>query len=111
MYGLAAVDGRGRIADQAVVQALGWGPGTGLDMRPVRGVVVVQAEAGGSFRVTSQGHVRLPAPLRRWCALEAGDRVLLAADPVEGSLVVHPPAAMDAMVAWFRAGIARGDRA
>lgn len=111
VYGLAAVDGRGRIADRAIMQALGWAPGTSLDMRLVHGVVVIHAETSGPFRVTSQGHLRLPVSLRHGCALEAGDRVLLAADLAEGSLVVHSPAALDAMVAQFRASVLGGDRA
>ncbi|MFZ0119066.1 MAG: hypothetical protein WAL99_06380, partial [Pseudonocardiaceae bacterium] len=35
VYGLAAVDCRGRVADRAVVLALGWTPGTRLDIRQI----------------------------------------------------------------------------
>ncbi|PSK62779.1 hypothetical protein B0E53_05297 [Micromonospora sp. MH33] len=43
--------------------------------------------------------MRLPAVVRQWCGLTAGDRVLLAADPKAGRLVLHPPASLDAVVA------------
>ncbi len=40
VYGLAAVDCRGRVADRAVMHALGWTPGTRLDIRETRGLLV-----------------------------------------------------------------------
>jgi bifunctional DNA-binding transcriptional regulator/antitoxin component of YhaV-PrlF toxin-antitoxin module len=64
---------------------------------------------GGVFSVTGQGHVRLPATVRRWCGLATGDRVLLAAEPARGLLVVHPPAALDAMIGQFQAAVLAGD--
>ena len=60
---------------------------------------MVDADAGGAFAVTRQGHVRLPATIRHWCGLAAGDRLLLAADPALGRLVVYPPAALDRVTA------------
>jgi hypothetical protein len=106
-YGLAAVDCRGRIADRVVLRALGWAPATGLDIREAHGLLVITVDRRGGFRVTGQGHLRLPAAVRRWCGLVAGDRVLLAADLTEGALVVHPPAVLDAMITRFWAD-ARG---
>jgi hypothetical protein len=111
VYGLAAVDRRDRAADHVVVQALGWQPGTRLDIRETRGLLVVRADAHGVFSVTKQGHLRLPAPVRHCCGLVPGDRVLLAADPERDLLVVHPPAALDAMLAQRHAGLLGGDRA
>ncbi len=102
VYGLASVDCRGRVADRGVPRALGWEPGTRLDIWAVSGVLVVRACPDGVFTVTSLGHLRLPAPVRRWCALVAGDRVLLAAEPDLGRLVVYPLAALDAVLAAFR---------
>jgi bifunctional DNA-binding transcriptional regulator/antitoxin component of YhaV-PrlF toxin-antitoxin module len=58
----------------------------------------VAAAPHGVFRVAGQGFLFLPAPVRHWCGLAPGDRVLLVADPGAGWLVVHPPAAVDAMV-------------
>ncbi len=98
VYGLAVLDCRGRVADRAVLGALGWRAGTRLEIRTTGGLLVINADPRGRFGVTGAGHLRLPAPVRRWCGLGGGDRVLLAAEPVAARLVVHPPAALDAMI-------------
>ncbi|GGM67957.1 hypothetical protein GCM10011608_61480 [Micromonospora sonchi] len=49
--------------------------------------------------------------VRQWCGLTAGDRVLLAASPADGLLVVHPPAALDAMVVAVHADVLGGGQA
>jgi hypothetical protein len=40
--------------------------------------------------------------VRRWCRLSAGDRLLLAADPVTGVLVGYPVPVLDALLAAAR---------
>ncbi|MFJ5599902.1 AbrB/MazE/SpoVT family DNA-binding domain-containing protein [Micromonospora parva] len=111
VYGLAATDNSGRIADRTVIRALGWGPGTRLHIRETSGVIVVRLDRQGVFTVTGQGHLHLPAAVRHWCGLTAGDRVLLAANPADGLLVVHPPAALDAMVVAVHADLLGGGQA
>ena len=111
MYGLAAVDCRGRVADHAVVTALGWMPGTRLDIRESRGHLVIRTDTHGVFSVTNQGHLRLPATVRHCCGLLPGDRVLLAADPARELLIVHPPAALDDLLTQRHAGLLDGDLA
>jgi hypothetical protein len=105
------VDDRGRLADRAVWRALGWTPGTRLQIRLSGGLVVVVADPGGAFAVTRQGHVRLPATIRHWCGLAAVDRLLLAAEPALGRLVVYPPAALDRVTAALDAVALAGDGA
>jgi hypothetical protein len=99
VYGLAAVDSTGRVVDRAITQALGWTPGTRMHIRINGGLIVVDADPHGVFAMSGQGHVRLPARVRHWCRLATGDRVLLVADPAIQRLVVHPPAALGAMIA------------
>ncbi|MET7704626.1 hypothetical protein [Micromonospora sp. NPDC005413] len=108
VYGLAAIDISGRIADRTIIRALGWAPGTRLHIREGSGVIVVRLDRQGVFTVTGQGHLHLPSAVRHWCGLTAGGRVLLAANPPEGLLVVHPPAALDAMVVAVHAGVLGG---
>jgi bifunctional DNA-binding transcriptional regulator/antitoxin component of YhaV-PrlF toxin-antitoxin module len=103
------VDDRGRIADYAIVRALGWRAGTRLDIRVIGGLIVVTAGDAGAWSVTNLGHVRLPVAVRRCCGVEPGDRVLLAAEPAEGVLAVHPPTVMDTMLARFHAQVMAGD--
>jgi hypothetical protein len=111
VYGLAAVDCRGRVADRAVFAALGWLPGTRLDIRESRGLLVVRLDAHGVFSVTNQGHLRLPAAVRHCCGLIPGDRVLLAADPRRDVLIVHSPAVLDDLLAARHAELLGGDLA
>jgi bifunctional DNA-binding transcriptional regulator/antitoxin component of YhaV-PrlF toxin-antitoxin module len=99
VYGLAALDDRGRLGDRSVVRALGWSAGFGVDIGEAAGVLIVHARAKGEFRVSGQGHLRLPAVIRHRCGLAPGDRVLLAADPGQRQLVIYPPAVLDEFTA------------
>jgi hypothetical protein len=105
VYGLAAVDSTGRVVDRAITQALGWTPGIRLHIRLSGDLIVVDADVHGAFAISGQSHVRLPARVRHWCGLATGDRVLLVADPAMHRLVVHPPAALDAMIAVAHAQV------
>jgi len=98
VYGLSALDDRGRVADRVIMQALGWSAGLGLDIGETDGRLVIRPRGDGVFHVTGRGHLRVPAALRHRCGLEPGDRVLLAADPRQRQLVAYPPAALDALI-------------
>ncbi len=111
MYGLSAVDGRGRIADQTVTRALGWQPGNPLSIRVTDGLIIVTAAADGQLAVSSQGRVYLPTSARHACRITAGDRVLLAAEPADGVLTVHSLATLDAMISRFRDHVMTGEAA
>lgn len=82
-----------------------------LDIRHGGGAIVVRRDSRGVFAVTGQGHLSLPAAVRHWCGIEAGERVLLAADPAANLLVVYPPAIVDAMVARVERTVLGGDEA
>ena len=97
--GTSTVDCNGRISEAVVIPALGWHVGTRFDIRVTGGMVVVTACADAVFCVSRPGQIRLSAAVRRWCGLTGGDRVLLTADLDAGVLVVHPPAAVSALVA------------
>jgi len=111
VYGFGSVDHRGRVADLVAPRAIGWLPGTRLEISVVGGMLVVQARADGVICLTDRGPLRLPTPFRRWCGLVAGDRVLLAADPEAGRLVLHPPAVLDRLISDAHAGLADGGSA
>jgi hypothetical protein len=98
VYGLSTLDGGGRVADRVIMAALGWEPGKRLDVRVSRGLIAVFADDRGIFRIAERRFLHLPVAARRWCELTAGDRVLLAAYPLGGLLVVHPPGALDVVV-------------
>jgi hypothetical protein len=90
VYALSAVDKSGRVTDRSLVRALGWAPGTRLDVRERAGIIVVRSVADGVDRVSATGFVKVPLAVRRWCRIRTGDRVLLAGDPTGGVLVIYP---------------------
>ncbi|MCI0688888.1 MAG: hypothetical protein L0Y54_16900, partial [Sporichthyaceae bacterium] len=110
VYGLAGVDDRGRVADRTLIRALGWTEHTRLDLRVDTGRVVITAVTDGRHGLAGRDRVPLPARVRRGCGIEPGDRVLLAAEPADGVLTVHPLASLDAMLNTL-CGRARGDAA
>ncbi|WP_143234475.1 AbrB/MazE/SpoVT family DNA-binding domain-containing protein [Paractinoplanes atraurantiacus] len=99
VYGLCTLDAGGRIADKAILTALGWEPQQRLEIRVSRGLVGIYADSRGIFTVKSNRLLYLPLAARRWCELGAGSRVLLAAYPEGGLLLVHPPTVLDEVVA------------
>ena len=98
VYGMAAIDIRGRIADRHILRTLGWAPGTRLTIRETNGSLEIHTNRQGAFRITAQGHLRVPATLRHRCDLQPGDRALLVADPDHHRLVVCPPIALDTLL-------------
>lgn len=104
VYGLAAIDDRGRIADRVVLRALGWSAGRRLVIDESWGLLVIFPDASAPAQVTGQGHLRVPATLRHRCGLRSGDRVLLAADPEQHRLVVYPSTALDALLSHHSIG-------
>jgi hypothetical protein len=99
IYGLSTIDNRGRLVDTRLMRALAWAPDLRLAITAARGVLIVTPEVIGTLRVTSQGHLRIPAPLRHLCALTSGDRVFLATDSTRTRLQVYSPAALDILLA------------
>jgi hypothetical protein len=111
VYGVATVDQNGRVADTTVIGALRWGPGTRLTICERGGLVLAACDPDGRCAVDGQGHLRLPAPIRHWCGLTAGERLLLAADPERGLLVMHPPAALHVMITQVHAAVLCAEQA
>ncbi|MGW0894305.1 hypothetical protein [Saccharopolyspora sp. NPDC002578] len=102
VYRIAAVDERGRIAERAVIQALGWSPGQRVRFDLLSATaLVVRPEAAGLFGLTRRGHIPLPVPVRRWCGVQAGDRVLLAASVQRGLLAIYTMSALESMINEF----------
>ena len=101
VYGLTIVDGRGRVADRTVTLALGWRPGDRLRLTMTTELITLAADAHGPLAVSGQGRVHVPAAARHACRINPGDRVLLAAEPDAGVLLIHPLTTIDAMLAQF----------
>ncbi|WP_245777886.1 AbrB/MazE/SpoVT family DNA-binding domain-containing protein [Lentzea xinjiangensis] len=78
--------------------ALNWTAATRLSIREHDGLLAVAADPHGVFKLTRQGHVRLPADARRAAHLGTGDRVLLVAHLDQQTVTVFPPGALDQLV-------------
>ena len=98
LYSVATLDDRGRVADRQMVGALDWSATTRLSIHRHDGLLVVAADPHGVFKLTKQGHVRLPADARRAAHLSSGDRVLLVAHHDRQTITVFPPVALDELV-------------
>ncbi|WP_280312767.1 hypothetical protein [Nocardia abscessus] len=81
-----------------VLPALGWSPGIELGWRRHGEAVAVGRFDPPELWITATGNLRLPARFRRTVGIRPADRILLAANPAEGILLIFPPAALDSMI-------------
>jgi hypothetical protein len=95
VYGFGRIDASGRIADRAIISALGWRRGDRLTLTASAGVMTARRDPGGMVTVPARPCIVIPAALRRRCGLRAGDRVLLAALPAEDTLTAYSFAVVD----------------
>jgi hypothetical protein len=110
-FGAARMDSSGRVHDRSAVAVLGWLLGDRLTITVVETSVVYHRRVEGVFAMTAKPYVVVPAAVRARCGLGAGSRVLVAADAAQGVLVVHPPAAVAAMLSHFHTQLAGGGHA
>ena len=95
VYGTGRIDASGRVNDQAIACALGWGEGDRLTLTASPGVVTARRDRAGMITVPARGCLAIPAVLRRRCGLRPGDRVLLAAVPGQDMLAAYSFAVVD----------------
>ena len=95
VYGTGRIDESGRVADRAMIGAVGWRPGDRLTFTAAAGVVVARRDPGGMVTMPAKPYLVIPAALRRRCGLRAGDHVLLAASPGEDTLTAYSLAVVD----------------
>ncbi|MEV4207792.1 hypothetical protein [Nocardia salmonicida] len=102
-YGLVVVGASGRIADRAVLSAMGWRPTTTLAIScPDDRVLLVRAAPDGPITVTSSGFFHVPFRQRRKIGLHEGDLALLIAHREQRRLVITPPAVLDELTMSIR---------
>jgi hypothetical protein len=95
VYGIGRIDASGRIADRAVISALGRQGGDLLTLTADAGVVTARRDPGGMITLPARAYIAIPAALRRRCGLLPGDRVLLAAAPSAEPLTAYSLAVVD----------------
>lgn len=97
-YAISTMEARGRLGDQSPLRVLRWQPGLRIDIAPYAGFVMIRPHTSSSEAVARQGHLRLPARVRRACHLSSGDRLLMAAYPDQNLLAVYTMASLDTMI-------------
>ena len=95
VYGFGRIDASGRVADRAIISALGWRGGDRLTLTAGAGVMVARRDPGGMVTMPARPYIVIPAAVRHRCGLRAGDRVLLAALPGEDTLAAYSFAVVD----------------
>ncbi|MFD4433919.1 hypothetical protein [Nocardia sp. NPDC058497] len=103
IYGMSVVGEGGRVTARAVLDTLGWQPGTRLSLScPDDQLILLRPAADGSITVTAGGYLRVPVRTRRRVGLSYGDLVLVMAHRRCGGVLIHPPAALDGLLASSR---------
>lgn len=96
---ITRIDIHGRIADRSPIQTLHWMPRQPVDWVVDIAAGILMAVAGtGSEAITGQGHLLVPARLRRALHLTAADRLLVVAVPQGNLLAVHTMSAVQTML-------------
>jgi hypothetical protein len=63
VYGIGRIDASGRIADRAVISALGWRGGDRLTLTANAGVVTARRDPGGMVTLPARAYIAVPAAL------------------------------------------------
>lgn len=77
-YTVSTICCHGQLKDRAPVKLLGWLPGQRISLTVSGQSVAVAADSEGFAQIGPAGHLRLPAPVRHQCRIEAGDQLLVA---------------------------------
>ena len=101
LYDIGRVDRSGRVASNDIITALGWEPGTRLDVILAPRAIVIRAAPGGRLAVPRRPCIIIPSHARRPHGIKPGDHVLIAAAPEHGLVLVHPLSALDDMISRY----------
>jgi hypothetical protein len=108
-YVVTSVDYHGRLGDRSPMRIMDWEPGHPVAVTLAAGAIMVASRPDAREAVTRQGHLRLPASIRRACRLQPGERLLVAAHPDAGLLMAYTTSALDQMVLTFHSTYGPGD--
>jgi hypothetical protein len=101
LYDIGRVDGSGRIASNDIVNALNWTSGSKLDVILTPQSIVLRSAPDGLFSVPHRPCIVIPSHARRPHGINPGDRVLIAAAPEHGLVIVYPLSALDEMISRY----------
>jgi hypothetical protein len=108
-YTVTPIDARGRLADRSPIRALGWRPGQPITITVLQQAIIVTTHTDAAEFITRQGHLRLPARIRHRCHLNPADRLLVAAAPTPGVLVIYTMALLESILQAHHAATSPGE--
>jgi hypothetical protein len=108
LVGVAVVDRSGRVRDRVLITALGWSTGDRLHCEVHSTALVLTFSPDGQHSIDSRDQVFIPAGARAVFGIGAGDRVVLVAAPEVGTLLVHPSAVIQDVLAHYYASLPGG---
>ncbi len=83
------IDIGGRLGARSAIKALQWQPRQPVTMSARPGLITIQAQPTGRWRVSGAGYVNLPARMRRASNIALTEHVLMVASPERDLLVVY----------------------
>ena len=104
LFGVGALDGSGRVRERTLLAALGWGHGQCLEISVFPNAALLRGAPQGPVCVDARDQIALSSGCRDVLGVEPGARVVLAALPLLGVLLVCP---MLVAASWMRPHIAK----
>jgi hypothetical protein len=101
LYEIGQVDVSGRVSSRDIVAALSWQPRDRLELLLSAGAIVLRTSAGGLLQVPRRPCIMIPASARHRRAIKPGDRVLIAAAPDYGTVIIYPMSVLDDMIVRY----------
>ena len=92
------MDCHGRLADRSPLRAAGWPPGQPITITASPDGRLITVRADGPDTTTRDGHLLLPARVRRACHLATGDRLLVTVTSAPARLTVYPMATLETII-------------
>jgi bifunctional DNA-binding transcriptional regulator/antitoxin component of YhaV-PrlF toxin-antitoxin module len=110
LYDIGLVDGSGRVASNGIIDALGWRPGSKLDIILTPRTIVIRAAPDGLFSVPRRPCIIIPSHVRQPHGIKPGDHVLIASAPDYGLVIVYPLSALDEMISRYHSAKCEAER-
>ena len=104
LIGVAALDGSGRVREHTLLAEIGWACGEALEVLISPGAALFRRSPKGRIRVDERGQIAISSGCRDVLMIEPGSRIVLAALPARGALLVLP---MPVAASWIRPHLTR----
>jgi bifunctional DNA-binding transcriptional regulator/antitoxin component of YhaV-PrlF toxin-antitoxin module len=101
LYDMARVDASGRVESRDIIKALGWQARDKFEMILTRGAIIIRQASDGCFSMPQRPRIIIPPTARKRHAIRTGDRVLVAAAPDYGVLIVYPVPTLNEIIARY----------